>query len=162
MTELVTNIGVRVYHAPAAPATNTSAGFEALAWTEVAFPGLRPALGGSEHQLVSADNLATGYTVNAKGIANYPAVPLAFTDVENDAGQTALIAACIDAQGVGSIKVIQTSGAANAPVTGDPVKYAQGFYHGYLPTEGSAATASGFTATFQPTADTVSAAQPAP
>lgn len=161
MTELITNVGVRVYHSPAAPATNTAAGFEALTWTEVAFPNLRPALGGSEHQLVSAENLATNETVNAKGIANYPPVPLAFTEVEGDAGQAAVELAADNARGVGSIKVIQASGVNNAPMTGDPVKYAQGFYHGYLPTEGGAAVASGFTATFQPTAKTVKAAQPA-
>lgn len=160
MVKINTNIGARVYFVPAVPAANTAVGFAALSWVEVGFPAIRPVLGGSEHAEITADDIASGVTIKAKGIASYPPTPLAFTDVSLNAGQVALIAACRNARGEGSIKVIQTSGVGNTPVTGDVVTYAQGYVHGYIPAEGSAETAQGFTATFQPTADTVYATQP--
>lgn len=155
------HIGKTIYVATAAPATNDAAGFEALTWVKVNGVQTLPQLGTS-HANIDVPDLQTGFTTGLKGAASGNDSTATFRDVASDTGQANVLTLAIAGGdgGVGSIKIVKGSGADEAPATGDPVEYAQGYFHSYMKIQGDTTTHEGFSVNFKQNADTIEATEP--
>ena len=156
------HIGKTIYIASAAPATNDAAGFEALTWTKVSGVQTLPQLGAS-HANIDVPDLQTGFTQGIKGAATGNDSTATFRDVDGDAGQTSIrgLADAGGDLGTGSIKIVKGSGTNQAPVTGDPVEYAHGYFHSYVKIQGDTTTHEGFSVNFRQNDFTIEATEPA-
>ena len=154
------NIGKTLYQASAAPATNNTAGFEALTWVLVSGGISLPQLGVS-HSMIDVPDLQTGFTSAVKGAAQGVDTTATFRDVASDTGQANLETLGVSQGGVGSIKIVTGTGTDNAPVTGDVVEYAQGIIHSFQPNQADNSTFEGFTVGFRQNDFTVAGTQPA-
>ena len=154
------HIGKTLYQASAAPATNNTAGFEALTWVLVAGSISLPQLGVS-HSMIDVPDLQTGFTSAVKGAAQGVDTTATFRDVASDTGQANLETLGVSQGGVGSIKIVTGTGTNNAPVTGDVVEYAQGIIHSFQPNQADNSTFEGFTVGFRQNDFTVAGTQPA-
>lgn len=146
------HIGWTVYFSATLPATNNAAGFEALVWTKVA--GIQ-SIGsrGLAHETIPVPDLQTGFTPVVKGAASGVDTMMTFREVlagaVPEAGQAAIQARAENEAGTCSIKLVQGTGAAQAPVTGDRVAYAQGVVHSFRPREMTTNSHAGFSVTFR-------------
>jgi hypothetical protein len=158
------HIGKTIYVAQALPATNDTTGFEALTWVQVKGPITGPQLGVS-HSMIDIPDLATGFTTAAKGAASGTDTTMSFRKVASDAGQEDLKEQAEDQNGVLSIKIVTGSGTDSgdgpAPVTGDPVEYAQGIAHSYQPNQIDGGNFEGFSVGFKQNDFTVIGTEPA-
>jgi hypothetical protein len=154
------NIGKTLYQASAAPATNNTAGFEALTWVLVSGGISLPQLGVS-HSMIDVPDLKTGFTSAVKGAAQGVDTTATFRDVASDTGQANLETLGVSQGGVGSIKIVTGTGTDNAPVTGDVVEYAQGIIHSFQPNQADNSTFEGFTVGFRQNDFTIAGTQPA-
>lgn len=156
-----TNIGKTLYVAEALPATNTAGAFAGLTWVKV--NGVQSIGGiGISHSGIDVPDLQTGFTTQMKGAGAGTDSSMTFRNIAADAGQIDVKGLAEDSTGLGSIKIVTGSGTNEAPVQGDPVIYAQGIFHSYLPNEDSTTSYDGWSATFRNNAPAVSATQPAP
>lgn len=154
------NIGKTLYVAEALPATNDAAGFAALTWVKV--NGVQSIGGiGVSHSGIDVPDLQTGFTTQVKGAAAGTDSTMTFRNIAADAGQLDVKGLAANKAGLGSIKIVTGSGTNEAPVTGDPVRYAQGFFHSFIPNEDSPTTFDGWTVTFRNNAVAVDATEPA-
>lgn len=155
------NIGKTIYISTALPATNDAAGFEALSWTKANGVQTLPQLGVS-HSNIDVPDLQSGFTAGVKGAGTGNDSPMTFRQVDGDAGQTALRTAADAGGDAGAlaIKIVLGSGTDNAPATGDPTEYAQGYAHSYIDNQGTDTTHEGFSANFKQNALTIKAAHP--
>lgn len=146
------HIGKTLWVATALPATNDAAGFEALTWVQVKGIQTLPLLGVT-HAGIDVADLATGFTSAVKGAASGKDSPFSHRDIPGDPGQGNVKTQAIDPSGVGSVRIVEGSGTDTgdgpAPVTGDVVEYAQGYFHSYDPNEGSDSTHRGATISFR-------------
>ena len=160
------HIGNRLFVAQAVPATNNAAGFVALSWVEVVGWKTLPQLGVS-HSAIDVPDGATGFTRGLKGAGVGNDSSITVTEIDADAGQIDLreLADVGGAGGAGSIKMVQPSGALTnsvpAIVAGDPVEYAQGFFHSFLPNQGDTTSHRGFSVNFRQNAVAITATEPA-
>ena len=158
------HIGKTMYVAQAVPAANTAAGFEALTWVQVRGIQTLPVLGVT-HSGIDISDLGTGFTRSAKGAGAGRDSNFSFRNIDADAGQEDVEEQCVDADGLGSVKIVTGSGADTgdgpAPVTGDPVQYAQGYFHTFEENQGTDTTFEGATASFRQNDFTVKASEPA-
>lgn len=162
MTETGSHIGKTIYVAQAAPATNTSAAFAALTWVKASGIQTFPQLGVS-HNNIDVPDVESGFTAGLKGAGSGNDSTMSFRDVPSDTGQANLRAAA-DAggtAGVLSVKIVKGSGTDNAPVSGDPVEYAQGYAHSYVKVQGDDSTHEGFSVNFKQNAVSIEATEPA-
>ena len=156
------HIGKTIYIADALPATNNAAGFEALTWVKVSGVQTLPQLGVS-HADIPVPDLQTGFTAGIKGAGTGNDSTMTFRMVASDAGQTD-IRDLANAGGTGgncAIKIVKGSGTAQAPATGDPVQYAQGYVHSYVEIQGDDTSYEGFSVNFRQNDLTVDATEPA-
>ena len=160
------HIGKRLFVAAALPATNNEMGFDALTWVEVVGVQVLPQLGVS-HANIDVPDLASGFTRGLKGASTGNDSTMTVRKISGDAGQTSVrtLANSGGLSGVGSIKIVKASGALTngvpAVVVGDPVQYAQGYFHSYLETQGDTTTHEGFTVNFKQNAETIDALEDA-
>jgi hypothetical protein len=160
------HIGNRLFVAQAVPATNNAAGFEGLTWVEV-FGWMTLPQFGVSHSAIDVPDGASGFTRGLKGAGVGNDSSFAVTEIANDPGQIDIreLADVGGAGGVGSIRIVQPSGAlvnsVPALVTGDPVEYAQGFFHSYLPNQGDTTSYRGFSVNFRMNAVAIAATLPA-
>lgn len=155
------HIGKTMYVAEAVPATNNAAGFEALTWVKAEGIQVLPQLGVS-HANIDVPDLQTGFTAGVKGAGTGNDSTCTFRDVAGDAGQDDIrgLANAGGTLGAGSIKIVKGSGTNQAPVAGDPVQYAQGYFHSYVEIQGDTTTHEGFSANFKQNDLTVDATEP--
>jgi len=153
-------IGQTIFVAEAYPSANTAAGFEALSWVKVNGLQTLPQLGVT-HSMIDVPDLQTGFTSAVKGAGQGADTTATFREVASDAGQEDIKNSADSQAGILSIKIVDGSGAAQAPVSGDPVLYAQGIAHSYQPNQGDNASFEGFTIGFRQNAPTIAATQPA-
>lgn len=156
------HIGKTIYVAEAHPATNDAGGFEALTWVKISGVQTLPQLGVNHNDIPVAD-LQSGFTSGIKGAGTGNDSTMTFRMVASDAGQTD-IRDLANAGGTGgncSIKIVKGSGASQAPATGDPVQYAQGYAHSYVEIQGDDSSHEGFSVNFRQNALTVDATEPA-
>ncbi|KPF74564.1 hypothetical protein IP68_12445 [Blastomonas sp. AAP25] len=156
------HIGKTIYVAEALPATNDAAGFAALTWVKANGVQTLPQLGVS-HNNIDVPDLQTGFTAGIKGAGSGNDSTATFRMVAADAGQADIrgLANAGGTLGAGSIKIVKGSGAAQAPVAGDPVQYAQGYFHSYIEIQGDDTSHEGFSVNFKQNALTVDATEPA-
>ena len=88
---------------------------------------------------------------------------LTFRLVDSDAGQEDVRnrANAGGTSGAASLKIVKGSGTAQAPETGDPVQYAQGYLHSYVEIQGDDSSHEGFSVKFKQNALTIDATEPA-
>lgn len=156
------HIGKTIYIAEALPATNDAAGFAALTWVKINGVQTLPQLGVT-HSDIPVPDLQTGFTSGIKGAGTGNDSTMTFRMVASDAGQEDLRNRA-NAGGTGgacSIKIVKGSGASQAPATGDPVQYAQGYAHSYLEIQGDDSSHEGFSVNFRQNDLTVDATEPA-
>lgn len=156
------HIGKTIYVATALPATNDAAGFAALTWVKVSGVQTLPQLGVS-HSNIDVPDLQTGFTTGIKGAGSGNDSTATFRDVDGDAGQASVRTAANAGGdgGVASVKIVKGSGGSQAPATGDPVQYAQGYLHSYVEIQGDDSTHEGFSVNFKQNGLTVDATEPA-
>jgi len=158
------NIGKTLYISTAAPAANTSAGFEALTWVQVKGMITLPVFGVT-HSAIEVPDLATGFTSAVKGAASGRDTQLTFRDVASDTGQANSKTAAADPDGVVALKVVDGSGTDSGdgpvPATSDPVQYAQGFLHSFEENQPSDNSYQGGSITFRQNNFTITATEPA-
>ena len=156
------HIGKTIYVSAALPATNNAAGFAALTWTKVEGVQALPQLGVT-HAAIDVPDLQSGFTSGVKGAGTGNDSTMTFRFVDSDTGQELLrdtANAGGDAASM-SVKIVKGSGTDQAPVSGDPVQYAQGFVHSYNENQGDTTTHEGFSVNFKQNGLTVDATQPA-
>lgn len=156
------HIGKTIYVAEALPATNDAAGFEALSWVKVNGVQTLPQFGIS-HSNIDVPDLQTGLTTGIKGAASGNDSTASFRLIAADAGQEDIrdLANAGGDAGVCSLKIVEGSGTAQAPVAGDKVQYAHGYVHSYVETQGDNSTHEGFNVNFKQNALTIDATEPA-
>ena len=158
------NIGKTLYIATALPANNDAASFEALTWVQVKGVQTLPSLG-ITHGGIDVSDLGTGFTRGIKGAASGKDSTFTFHKIDGDAGQASAKERAEEAAGLGAIKIVAGSGTDSghgpAPVAGDPVEYAQGYFHSFEKNEGSDTTHEGASVSFKQNAISVEATQPA-
>lgn len=153
------HLGKSIFVSAANPATNDAAGFEALTWTEVAGLQQLPQFGVT-HAGIDVPDLKSGFTGAIKGAASGKDSQMIFRTVASDAGAAILLAQANDNTGELSVKVVTGSGTNNAPVTGDPVQYAQGYCHSHEENQGTDSTHEGFTVSLKQNDFTIKATEP--
>jgi len=153
-------IGQTMFVAEAYPSANTSTAFESLTWVKVNGLQTLPQLGVT-HSMIDVPDLQTGFTSAVKGAGQGVDTTATFREVASDAGQEDLKAAANSQAGIMSIKIVDGSGTDQAPVSGDPVIYAQGIAHSHQPNQGDNASFEGFTISFRQNAPTIVATEPA-
>ena len=153
-------IGQTIFVEEAHPSANTSTAFEALTWVKVNGVITLPQLGVT-HSMIDVPDLQTGFTSAVKGAGQGVDTTATFREVASDAGQGDIKDAANSQAGILSIKIVDGSGAANAPVAGDPVIYAQGIAHSHQPNQGDNASFEGVTISFRQNAPTIVATEPA-
>jgi hypothetical protein len=115
------------------------------------------------HADIPVPDLQTGFTAGIKGAGTGNDSTMTFRMVASDAGQTD-IRDLANAGGTGgncAIKIVKGSGTAQAPATGDPVQYAQGYVHSYVEIQGDDTSYEGFSVNFRQNDLTVDATEPA-
>lgn len=154
------NIGKTFYVAEALPTANTAAAFAELTWVKV--NGVQRIGGiGITHAGIDVEDMQSGFTTSMKGAGAGTDSEATFRDVPADAGQAALQRLGEGKHGLGSVKIVRGSGVGEAPVAGDPVRYAQGYFHSYTPNEDSVTSHEGFSVAFRNNAVAVDATEPA-
>jgi len=153
-------IGQTIYVAEAYPSANTSTAFEALTWVKVGGLITLPQLGVT-HSMIDVPDLQTGFTSAVKGAGQGVDTTATFRDVPADAEQEDIKTAADSQAGILSVKIVDGSGTAQAPVSGDPVRYAQGIAHSHQPNQGDNASYEGFSVGFRQNAPTIVATEPA-
>lgn len=158
------HIGATLWVSEAAPATNDTAGFEALTWVQVKGIQTLPVLGVS-HSGIDVPDLATGFTSSVKGAAAGRDSTFTYRNIDADPGQEDVEGLAVDDNGVGAVKIGYGSGTvgADGPAleTGDEVIYAQGYFHSYEPNQGSDSSFRGATVSFRQNDFTVEGTEPA-
>lgn len=154
------HIGKTIYVSEAIPATNNSAGFAALTWVKVNGIQVLPQLGVSNSN-IDVPDLETGFTLGLKGAGSGNDSSASFRHVKGDAGQTALRTLANEGAngGIASIKIVKGSGTDQAPAIGDPIEYAQGYFHSYMKVQGDDSSHEGFSVNFKQNAVTIEAAE---
>lgn len=153
-------IGTSIYIATAAPATNDAAGFEALTWVQV--NGLIQGFQfGVSHAMIDIPDLLTGFTTAVKGAATGTDSTAQFRAVASDTGQGTVRTQAHDNDGIVSIKMGVGSGTAGALASGDPVIYAQGVLHSYVPNQPTTTSYDGFSVNFRTNAIAIIDEEPA-
>lgn len=153
------SIGHTLYIAEALPATNNSTGFEALTWVKVngvVSIGER----GVSHETIDIPDLQTGWTRVVKGAGSGIETSIVVREIAADAGQEDVRNTAQGEEGQCSIKIVLGSGASQAPVTGDPVEYAQGIMHTYREREKTTSSYEGFSVVFRNNEPPVIATEP--
>jgi len=154
-------IGQTLFVSAALPATNNAAGFAALTWTKAGGVQQLPQLGTS-NAIIDVEDLQLGFTAGVKGAGTGNDSQMTFRDTGAvDDGQVIIKTAANGAGGAMSVKIVEGSGVDQAPVSGDPVEYAQGFAHSYLFNQGNVGAYKGFTANFKQNALSIAATEPA-
>ena len=160
------HLGRLLFVAQGVPATNDAAGFEALTWVQVKGNEGYPTPG-KTHAENSANNLSTGEAEFSKGIASFRETTFGMIEPATgaDAGQTLCETIADDDQGLGSVMVVDPSGAVDAdgyraPVTGDAVTYMQGIFRSFEPNEASESSHRGASVTFRQNKQKVEATYP--
>ena len=160
------HIGKRFFVAAELPDTNDAAGFEALDWIEAKGIQVLPQLGVT-HAAIDVPDLSSGFTQGLKGAGTGVDSTMTFRLILNDAGQEDLkeLADVGGTQGSGSIKIVTAGGTLDsdsvpAIEAGDPVQYAQGFFHSYLELQGDTTSYEGFTVNFRQNAVTINDDEP--
>lgn len=155
------HIGKTIYVAEALPATNDAAGFNALTWVKVNGVQTLPQLGVS-HANIDVPDLQTGLTSGIKGAASGNDSTATFRLVPADPGQIDVrtLANAGGTLGAASIKIVKGSRVNQAPATGDPVQYAQGYFHSYMEIQGDDSSHEGFSVNFKQNALTVDTVNP--
>jgi len=153
-------IGHTIYAADAYPTENTAAAFAALTWVKVEGLITLPQLGVT-HSMIDVPDLQTGFTSAVKGAGLGVDTTATFRNVASDAGQEDIKNSADSQAGILSIKIVNGSGTAQAPVSGDPVLYAQGIAHSHQPNQGDNASFEGFSIGFRQNAPTIAATEPA-
>lgn len=154
------NIGDVLFVSAALPATNDPAGFEALAWTRVQGVQEGPQFG-IEHADIDVPDIGTGFDVGLKGAAKGVATSVMCRDLgASDPGQAILKTQAEDPQGEISMKWAKPTTANAAPVSGDPVQYAQGFVKDYQENKPTTTSYRGFSVAFRQNGLTVYATEP--
>jgi hypothetical protein len=152
-----------MFVAQALPATNDAAGFEALTWVQVKGIQTLPVLGVS-HSNIDVEDLATGFTSGVKGAGAGRDTTFTYRKIAADAGQVDVAEQAADENGLGSIMILTGSGvdSGDGPiaVTGDPVEYAQGYFHTLEPNQATVSSFEGFTCNFKQNKPTIAAAHP--
>ena len=158
------NIGLTLYGAAGAPATNNKAGFEALTWVQLKGTQSLPIFGVT-HNNIDIEDLATGFTSGVKGAATGNDSNFTYHGDGTDTGIASAIVAAVDKDGIFSLKNVRGSGTDSgdgpAPVTGDVVQYAHGYLHTYDENAKDNSTNEGGTISFKQNAFTVDDVQPA-
>ena len=156
------HIGKTIYVAEAIPATNDKAGFEALTWVKIEGAQTLFQLGVSNAN-IDVNDLQTGFTKGIKGATSGSDSTATFRDVPADAGQEDIrdLANAPGTLGAGSVKMVKGTGTNQAPVTGDPVQYAQGYFHSYMENQGDDSSHEGFSVNFKQNDFTVDDVEPA-
>lgn len=154
------HIGKSLWIATAAPATNDTAGFEALTWVEISGLLTAPQFG-ITHSMVDVPDLKSGFTSATKGAAQGVDTSATFRNMDSDTGQANAKTSAEDQAGVVSLRLVKGSGTANAPATGDDVQYAQGIMHSYQPNQAESGGFEGFTVSFRQNGFTVEGTIPA-
>jgi hypothetical protein len=156
------NIGKSVYFSAALPATNDTAGFEALTWSELENPQTLPQFGVSNSNIDVTD-LKSGFTAGVKGAAagmdsqgSHRIDASALTT-----NQLAFKVICETAGGVCSVKIGTGTGTANALVATDKVEYAQGYVHSYQENQATDSSSEGFVYNFKQNALSIKDVEPA-
>lgn len=161
---MANHIGKTLWVAQAHPATNDTAGFEALTWVQVNGLQVLPTLGGS-HNLIDVEDLAVGEVTAEKGAHSGNDSTMSFYTVAADAGQIDIKEQADDDAGALSVRIVTgsgtDSGSGPAPVTGDPVVYAQGIAHSYVDNEGNVSNHDGFQVGFRQNLKKVTGTVPA-
>jgi len=153
-------IGKTLWVALALPATNTASAFAALTWVQVKGVQTLPQFGIS-HNAIDVPDLQSGLTTGIKGAATGNDSTATFRIVASDTGQGHMKTLADAQSGVCSLRIVKGSGTDNAPASGDPVEYAQGFLHSYLPVQGDDTNHEGFSVNFRQNAATVVSTIPA-
>lgn len=153
------HIGKTIYISAALPATNDAAGFEAVAWTKANGVQQLPQLG-ITHNMIDIPDLQTGFTKTGKGSGTGAESEVTFRRVAGDPGQALARAQADSPTGLTSIKIVTGSGVDQAPVTGDPVQYAQGVMSSYRENQANDTTYEGFTVRFRQNELTIDATEP--
>jgi len=153
-------IGQTIYVAEAYPTANTSTAFASLTWVKVEGLITLPQLGVT-HSMIDVPDLQTGFTSAVKGAGLGVDTTATFRNVASDAGQEDIKNSADSQAGILSIKIVNGSGTAQAPVSGDPVLYAQGIAHSHQPNQGDNASFEGFSIGFRQNAPTIAATEPA-
>lgn len=155
------HLGLTIYVSAALPATNDAAGFEALTWAKASGWVELPQFGISNETIDVPDG-ESGFTAGVKGAGSGVDTTMSFSiDGSLDSGQTIIRDQADDQQGEIAIKIVRGSGTDNAPETGDPVQYAQGFAHSYQENQGTTTSYEGFTTGFRQNGLTIQATEPA-
>jgi hypothetical protein len=146
------HIGKTLYVAEGLPDTNDAAGFEDMTWVQVKGIQTLPVLGVS-HAGIDVPDLATGFTSSVKGAATGRDTTFTYRNIDADPGQEDVEGLAEDAQGEGCVKIVTGSGTDTgdgpAPVDGDEVKYAQGYFHSYEPNQGTDSSFEGASVSFR-------------
>lgn len=156
------HIGKSIFYSDALPATNDAAGFAALTWTELEYGQSYPQFGVT-HANNDVEDLKSGFTSGSKG-AGSGVDSQGACRIEGSAltvAQAAFKAIADSAGGDIALKIGSGSGVANAMVTGDRVRYAQGYVHSYQENPPTSTTTEGFTYSFKQNAPDVEATEPA-
>lgn len=161
MSDTKSFIGLTLFVADELPATNNAAGFEALTWLKVNGLVTGPAFGVT-HAAVEIPDLQTGFGRAVKGMGQGMESSLSCRYISGDAGQEKLKELAELGGGVASIKIGWGTGANQALVQDDEVKYAQGFLHSYQENAATGDSFEGFTVTFRQNAPHVVDEEPAP
>ena len=152
-------IGQTLFVAEALPTANTAAAFAALTWVRVKGE-LDLFQLGITHSLIEKPALS-GFTGVDKGAGTGSESTATFEEVPADAGQEDIKNAADGDSGILSVKIVDGSGTDNAPVSGDPVIYAQGIAHSHVPNQPTNANFQGFSISFRQNAKTIVATEPA-
>jgi hypothetical protein len=157
-------IGLTLYGVPGTPATNNTAGFEALTWVQLKGTQMLPSFGVT-HANIDVSDLGTGFTSGVKGAATGNDSTFTFHGSGADTGiATAIVAANAQA-GLYSLKIVRGSGTDTgdgpAAVAGDVVSYATGYLHTHALNEKDDSSFEGATISFKQNDFTVDDVEPA-
>lgn len=155
------HIGKTLWYAVALPATNNAAGFAALTWIKINGVQTLPQLGVS-HSNIDVPDLQTGFTSGIKGAGAGSDTAATFRAIPLDTGQIGIrvIADAGGTLGTASIRIVKGSGVAQAPVAGNPVQYAQGYFHSFMEIQGDDTSHEGFSVNFKQNSLTIDATIP--
>lgn len=132
------------------PATFDKAGYEALSWVTIEGMVEAPQFG-STHADINVPSLA-GRTKIRKGANTGVSTSLAFSRVDSDAGQAAVLAASLAATGEYSLSVTDPDDVN--------VEYCSGIVKDYLPNKPTTTSYVGASANFVPNYDSIEVATP--
>jgi hypothetical protein len=157
-------IGLTLYGVAGVPATNNTAGFEALTFAQLKGTQLLPSFGVT-HGNIDVSDLGTGFTSGVKGPGTGNDTTFTFHGTGADAGMAAAIVAANGQDGLFSLKIVRGSGTDTgdgpAPVSGDVVSYAQGYLHTFALNPKDDSSFEGGTINFKQNDVTINDVQPA-